>query len=490
MRSTLVLFGIVASALMGGGCTSQNGVNSQGGSGGHAGATGGATTSTGGALGSGGSSATGGGAGHGGDMNTGGSKATGGAAGTGGATSAGGTMAGTMAIDASIAMDGNIAMGGAISTGGGLAAADASTTGGRATGGATSTGGAVSIDGGKVTGGATGSGGTSGTCGTAAATLKAAADCTGRLIGVALSSQHLSESGYATAAKEFNFTTPENEMKWDQIEPSKGQFSWSAADQIVSFASSNGIKVKGHTLVWYNQLPQWVSNLSNADDVRSAMVAHIKGVMQHYKGKVAIWDVVNEAVSIDGTTYRDCPFYKYLTETYIDDAFKAAREAEPDTSVKLYYNDYNDEGLNAKSDFVYNLLKGLVSRGVPIDGVGMQMHYGKPNDTFTIADLKTNIKRIVDLGLEVVYSEMDVHRCSGMTDTEQTTLYHDLIAACVAEPQCKAVTFWGITDKYSWLNSYSPLGCSGSQKPLGDLWDDNYKKKPAYTGVLNALLGL
>ena len=485
MRGTLVYVAIVASSLMGGGCSSQNGTNPQGGSGGHPGATGGATSSTsttsaGGAAGSGGSSAKGGSAGSGGVANTGGSKPAGGDTGTGGVSSAGGSKG----MDASITTDSGSATGGAMSTDAALA-----TGGSKATGGTTSAGGSVAMDGGTATGGTTGSGGTSGkTCGTTAATLKAAADCTGRLIGVALSSQHLSESGYATAAKEFNFTTPENEMKWDQIEPSKGQFSWSAADQIVNFASSNGMKVKGHTLVWYNQLPQWVSNLTNATDVRAAMVAHIQGVMQHYKGKIAIWDVVNEAVSIEGTSYRDCPFYKYLTETYIDDAFKAARAVDPD--VKLYYNDYNDEGLNAKSDFVYKLLQRLVSAGVPIDGVGMQMHYGKPNDAFTMADLKANIQRIVDLGLEVVFSEMDVHRCSGMSESDQTTLYHDLVATCVAEPLCKAVTFWGISDKYSWLNSYSPLGCSGSQKPLGDLWDDNFKKKPAYTGVLNALLGL
>jgi endo-1,4-beta-xylanase len=210
--------------------------------------------------------------------------------------------------------------------------------------------------------------------------------------------------------------------------------------------------------------------------------------MQHYKGKIAVWDVVNEAVSIEGTSYRDCPFYKYLGKTYIDEAFKIAREVDP--TVKLYYNDYDDEGMNPKSDFVYELLKGLKERGVPIDGVGMQMHYGKPNAAFTIAELKTNLKRLTDLGLEVVFSEMDVHRCTGMTETEQVTMYHDLVAACVNEPLCKAVTFWGITDKYSWLNSYSPLGCSGSTKALGDLWDDNFKKKPAYTGVLNAYLGL
>lgn len=231
-----------------------------------------------------------------------------------------------------------------------------------------------------------------------------------------------------------------------------------------------------------------MSSLKTAADVRAVMLAHIESVMQHYKGKVARWDVVNEAVSIEGTSYRDCPFYKYLGETYIDEAFKAAKEADPD--AKLYYNDYNAEGFTAKSDYVYKLVQGLKSRGVPIDGLGMQMHYGKPNDSFSVADFSVNLQRIVDLGLDVVLSEMDVHVCSGMATTEQAKLYHDLIAACMAQPRCTAVTFWGITDKCSWLNSYAPLGCSGSQKPLGDLWDDGFKKKPAYSGVLNALLGL
>jgi endo-1,4-beta-xylanase len=473
--------GTVAS---GGTTTTATGGTASGGAGG--------STTTSGSTASGGATSTGGTQATGGVSGTGGTTATGGSSSTGGTQAAGGTMGkggatSTTSSGGGAATGGTPASGGATGTGGTAATGGSKATGGAtATGGTTAAGGATATGGGS-TGGATGAGGTK-ACGTTAASLRAAADCTGRLIGAALSSQHISESAYATAAKEFNYVTCENEMKWDQIEPSRNGFSWSAADQIVNFATTNNMKIKGHTLVWYNQLPSWVSSLSTAADVRSAMVSHINGVMGHYKGKVTTWDVVNEAVSIEGTSYRDCPFYKYLGEGYIDEAFQAARAA--DATAKLYYNDYNAEGLTPKADFVYNLVKGLVDRGVPIDGVGMQMHYGKPNDTFTIADLKANTKRYVDLGLDVLFSEMDVHRCSGMTETEQVTLYHDLIAACVAEPHCVAVTFWGITDKYSWLNSYSPLGCTGTTKPLGDLWDDNFKKKPAYTGVLNALLGL
>jgi endo-1,4-beta-xylanase len=452
-------------------------------SGGAGGRTATSSTAASGGTTSGGTQTTGGVSGTGGSMPTGGSNATGGASITGGTQATGGTTG----------------RGGATSTGGGTATGGVSGTGGAgptggsdATGGVTARGGATALGGatatgGKATGGATGTGGTK-TCGTTAASLREAAACTDRLIGAALSSQHLGESAYSAAAKEFNYVTCENEMKWDQIEPSRNGFSWNAADQIVNFATSNGMKVKGHTLVWYNQLPSWVSSLNTAAAVRDAMVSHINGVMGHYKGKVTTWDVVNEAVSIEGTSYRDCPFYRYLGEGYIDEAFQAARAA--DATAKLYYNDYNAEGMTPKADFVYKLVKGLVDRGVPIDGVGMQMHYGKPNDKFTIEELKANIQRYVDLGLDVLFSEMDVHRCEGMTEDQQVTLHHDLIAACVAEPRCIAVTFWGLTDKYSWLNSYSPLGCTGTTKPLGNLWDDNFKKKPAYTGVLNALLGL
>lgn len=467
-ETTTASGGVTAS----GGATASGGIVSSGGSGtrtdvgttGGAGASGG-TTAAGGSVGTGGGTATGGTRASGGVTSQGGASASGGVTGTGGASVATGGTAGARPT------------GGAIGSGG------ATPTGGIASSGGTPT---TSTSG--ATGGVKGTGGTTSTCGTTAATLKAAAACTGRLIGVALSTQHLSESAYTTAAKEFNYVTPENEMKWSQIEPTRNQFSWSGGDQIVSFATSNGMKVKGHALVWHNQLPAWASALSGATDVRAAMLAHIKAVVGHYRGKVQAWDVVNEAVSLDGTGYRDSPFYKYLGITFIDEAFAAAREADPD--VKLYYNDYNCEGLSTKANKVFALVKDLKSRGVPLDGVGLQMHYGEPNAAVPVADFVANMQRIADLGLDVLISEMDVHVCAGLTPTQQQALYHDLIAACVAQPRCVAASLWGITDKYSWLNDEPDLGCSGTQKPLGLLWDDNFKKKPAYTGVLNALLGL
>ncbi|HEX2658223.1 MAG TPA: endo-1,4-beta-xylanase, partial [Polyangia bacterium] len=364
--------------------------------------------------------------------------------------------------------------GGAAGGAGGANAAGASGKGGASAGGASGGGGA-------------GGGPTKPFC-AVPPTLKEAGACTGRPIGTALAASHLSESAYATAAKEFNLATPENEMKWDATEPTKGNFTFGAADQIVSFAKTNGMKVKGHTLVWHMQLPSWVQNLSNAADVRSAMVNHITGVMNHFKsgGVVTAWDVVNEAWENDGSKLRDSPFSRQLGAGFIDEAFAAAHAADP--NAKLYYNDFRADGMNAKSESIYMMLKGMVERKVPINGLGLQMHEGTPNPYPKVSEIAQNMQRIADLGLEILVSEMDAHVCDGMTSQQQTAWYHDVVAACVAQPKCTAITFWGTTDKYSWLSSFTETNCNGKD-PSGCLWDNNYTKKPAYTGVMNALTG-
>jgi endo-1,4-beta-xylanase len=509
--------GMVALLLFGTGCGNDDkspagaagGAQSGGGSSLAAGApAAGGTASTTIAPGAGGTTATTSASATGGNLATGGSTSSGGATSSAGRTSggaspgAGGTLGnggspGGGDAGSSIATAGR-ATGGVFSTGGNKPVGGTTAFGGGAgIGGTTGRGGSsiaggagrTSLNGGtNATGGAVSSAGTTAaTCGTQP-TLRLAADCSQRLIGVALSTQHLSESAYTTAAKEFNYVTPENEMKWSSLEATRGNFTFAGGDQIVSFASSNGMKVKGHALVWHNQLPSWVSSLGSADEVRAAMLAHIKRVVQQYKGKVQAWDVVNEAVSLDGTGMRDSVFYRYLGETFIDEAFKAARDADPD--AKLYYNDYNCEGLSLKANTVFELVQRMKSRNVAFDGVGMQMHYGEPNEAVPTADFVANMQRYADLGLDVLLSEMDVHVCAGLTPTQQATIYHDLIAACVAQPRCIAATFWGISDKYSWLNDEPDLGCSSGQKPLGLLWDDSFKKKSAYTGVMNALVGL
>jgi endo-1,4-beta-xylanase len=321
---------------------------------------------------------------------------------------------------------------------------------------------------------------------TDATSLAAAASCRGRLIGAALSTAHLADEPYATAAREFDFVTPESEMKWEYTEPARGEFSFELGDRIVSFAEQNGMKVKGHTLVWHNQLPSWVSALTDPDDLRAAMTNHITQEVAHYRGQVLAWDVVNEAWDpSDPTVLRDSVFSELLGPSYIDEAFTAARAADP--GAKLYYNDYGADGGGAKADSIYAMVADMKQRGVPIDGVGLQMHVSVAS-SLSGEDVAANIERFAALGIDVVVSEMDLSLCSGGTLDEQAAKFHDVVAACLGEPNCPAVTFWGITDKYSWLN-YFDQACTDEDTPRPLLWDDDYQKKPAYTGVLNALNG-
>ncbi|MFG2357421.1 endo-1,4-beta-xylanase [Streptomyces sp. NPDC048521] len=312
---------------------------------------------------------------------------------------------------------------------------------------------------------------TSGTAEAAGSTLGAAAAETGRYFGTAVAANHLGEAQYAsTLDAEFTSVTPENEMKWDAVEPSRGSFNFSSADQIVSHAQSRGMKVRGHTLVWHSQLPGWVSGLS-ATDLRTAMNNHINQVMAHYKGKIHSWDVVNEAFQ-DGSSgaRRSSPFQDKLGNGFIEEAFRTARAADP--AAKLCYNDYNTDGVNAKSNAVYTMVKDFKARGVPIDCVGFQSHFNSASPV--PADYQSNLQRFADLGVDVQITELDIEG----SGTSQATSYSNVVKACLAVTRCTGITVWGITDKYSWRSSGTPL-----------LFDSNYNKKPAYTTVLTTLGG-
>ncbi|MFF3328025.1 endo-1,4-beta-xylanase [Streptomyces sp. NPDC002888] len=305
----------------------------------------------------------------------------------------------------------------------------------------------------------------------AASTLGSAAAGKGRYFGAAVAANHLGESPYATTLDtEFSSVTPENEMKWDATERTRGSFSFGSADQIVSHAQSKGMKVRGHTLVWHSQLPSWVGGLGTAD-LRTAMNNHITQVMQHYKGKIHSWDVVNEAFQ-DGSSgaRRSSPFQDKLGNGFIEEAFRTARAADP--AAKLCYNDYNTDGVNAKSNAVYNLVKDFKARGVPIDCVGFQSHLNSASPL--PGDYRANLQRFADLGVDVQITELDI----AGSGTAQANSYSSVVQSCLAVSRCTGITVWGVTDKYSWRASSTPL-----------LFDGNYAKKSAYTAVLNALGG-
>ncbi|GHE64434.1 non-reducing end alpha-L-arabinofuranosidase family hydrolase [Streptomyces capitiformicae] len=299
-------------------------------------------------------------------------------------------------------------------------------------------------------------------------TLAAAAD-SGRYFGTAVASGKLGDSTYSTLLdREFNMITPENEMKWDTIEPSRGKFNFAPADSIVSHASAHGQRLRGHTLVWHSQLPGWVSSIKDAGTLRSVMNNHITQQMAHYKGKIHSWDVVNEAFADGpGGQLRSSVFRNVLGNGFIEEAFRTARKADP--AAKLCYNDYNIENWSdAKTQGVYKMVKDFKSRGVPIDCVGLQSHFGAGGPP---AGFQTTLSKFAELGVDVQITELDITQASA-------TAYTNAVKACLNVARCTGITVWGIRDSDSWRTGENPL-----------LFDSGGKKKPAYSAVLTALGG-
>ncbi|WP_441247589.1 non-reducing end alpha-L-arabinofuranosidase family hydrolase [Kitasatospora sp. McL0602] len=300
-------------------------------------------------------------------------------------------------------------------------------------------------------------------------TVGDAAAGSGRYFGAAVAAGRLGDSTYSSILdREFKMVTPENEMKWDTTEPSRGSFNFGPADQIVNHASAHGQKMRGHTLVWHSQLPSWVSSIGDANTLRGVMDNHITTQMSHYKGKIYAWDVVNEAFADGGSgQHRSSVFQNVLGNGFIEEAFRTARNT--DSSAKLCYNDYNIENWSdAKTQGVYNMVKDFKSRGVPIDCVGFQSHFGAGGPP---ASFRTTLSNFAALGVDVQITELDIAQAS-------PTNYANTVNACLAVARCTGITVWGIRDSDSWRTGDSPL-----------LFDSNGNKKPAYNAVLTALGG-
>ena len=309
----------------------------------------------------------------------------------------------------------------------------------------------------------------------------------GFLFGAAVNPSLIGTAGYArTLGQQMNVVVAENAMKFAATEPGPYQYNFCQGDQVVRFAESNGMKVRGHTLVWQQALPAWLTTGKYSPaDASNILQDHIRTVMGHFKGKVIAWDVVNEAIAY-GAPYGAQPSY-WLTQmgsSYVEQAFRWAHDADP--SVKLFYNDTGGEGLGAKSDAVYNLVAALVNRGVPIDGVGLQMHVsltGAPSP----ADISANIQRFARLGLEVHITEMDVRlpvTAAGTSTADliaQANVYSGIAGACLANANCTGLLTWGVSDGNSWVpGAYPGFGAAL-------LFDSQFQAKPAASALVSAL---
>ncbi|MFF8991654.1 endo-1,4-beta-xylanase [Streptomyces sp. NPDC014983] len=330
--------------------------------------------------------------------------------------------------------------------------------------------------------------------------LRALGSKQGLRIGTAVDAARLGgDKGYTDiVATQFSTVTAENAMKWESVEPSRGVYDWKAADRLVGFARQHGQAVRGHTLMWHNQLPSWlttgVANGSIGDaQLRDILHRHVTDEVTHFKGKVWQWDVVNEVFAnswetpqADGLNADDF-WVKHLGSGIVGDVFRWAHKADP--KALLMYNDYNitgEDGTNVKFQAVYDFVKKLRAQGVPIDGIGEQGHldtqYG-----FDAQRYQADLQAFGDLGLKVAVTEADVRTfvdnrtdqvpTDSLAQYAQPYEFSELLKGCELVKQCISFTAWGVYDGDSWIPD--TFGGEG----YGLLYDVNLKPKAAYSAL-------
>ncbi|KAH8834578.1 endo-1,4-beta-xylanase precursor [Flagelloscypha sp. PMI_526] len=317
---------------------------------------------------------------------------------------------------------------------------------------------------------------------TATASLQALAKAKGKHFGSATDNPEFTDTPYTSLlfSSMFGAITPGNSMKWGPTNPSNGTYTYTNGDDVLNRAVAAGQIVRGHNLVWYNQLPSYVSALTDNATLQAVMTAHITNEVTHYKGKLYAWDVVNEPFS-DSGGMRSWLYQTYVGTGYIAAAFKAARAA--DATTPLWLNEYNLEYAGSKYTTALSTVTDLVNQGVPINGVGFQGHLivGSVPSQATIVGA---LNAFTALGLDVAFTELDIRMTLPATAAllaQQKADYKTIVNACLAVTRCLGITVWDYTDKYSWI----PGVFSGQGAALP--WDENLLPKPAYDGIVEAL---
>jgi endo-1,4-beta-xylanase len=330
-------------------------------------------------------------------------------------------------------------------------------------------------------------------------------------VGAALSPRQFNETDTAAVAiikAQFNTTTPENVLKWEPVHPSPGVYNFGPSDAYVAFGERNKMFIIGHTLAWHSQTPRWVFEDSAGKPLtRDALLArlhdHIQNVAGRYKGRINGWDVVNEALNEDGTM-RQSPWQRIIGDDWVIKAFQFAHEVDP--NAELYYNDYN-LATPAKRDGAIALVKRIKDAGIPVAAIGSQDHHKLDGPSAALVDSMFMAFRAAGVHANVTELDVDVLPratqnntadvalraqaearlnpfAGGLPDSVQQQLakrYEELFAVYLAHRDIiDRVTFWGVTDRDSWLNGWPVPG--RTNYPL--LLDRNGKPKPAYEAVV------
>ena len=319
------------------------------------------------------------------------------------------------------------------------------------------------------------------------------------LMGAAVTPQSLHGADSALIVQQFNSLTAENAMKMGPIHPRENEYNWKDADSIVAFAKKHKLKMRGHTLVWHNQSPAWIYKNAQGDTVTKEVLLerlknHITEVVNRYKGSIYAWDVVNEVIDDnDSIFYRKTGFYQIAGEEFISKAFEYAHAADP--KAILFYNDYSTEN-PGKRQKIFEMIKKMKAKGVPIHGVGLQGHWSISHPPRE--EIEKSIEMFSSLGLQVQVTELDVSVYRGRQGGQLGQAQRDTASTFTPEmeqlqrekykmafevfrkyrKQVTAVTFWNVTDRHSWLDRRG-------RKNYPLLFDQTHQPKKAYWDVVN-----
>ncbi|MEM7371788.1 MAG: endo-1,4-beta-xylanase [Bacteroidota bacterium] len=287
---------------------------------------------------------------------------------------------------------------------------------------------------------------------------------------------------------QFNSVTAENIMKPEFLHPGENTYNWFEADQLVDYCTSNSKRLHGHTLIWHQQLPQWMLHFEGSSrDWENMMKDHIFQIVSHFKGKVSSWDVVNEAFNDDGTL-RNSIWKKNIGKSYIEKAFQFAQEADP--NAKLFYNDYSLEINPVKRNAVLSFFNNLKAQGISIDGIGLQMHIfnGFPENievSKAIDDIWKNdyLVHISELDISINPLSQDMQKAPHNELMRQAEKYLYVFKSYdrIPDKYKFGITIWGVGDDDSWIRYYY----NRDDYPL--LFDDNYLPKPAFCKLISEL---
>jgi len=318
-------------------------------------------------------------------------------------------------------------------------------------------------------------------------TLRALADQAGLMVGTAVKPHRFGdwERYTRTIPRHANIIVAENAMKARFVHPEPNKFDFWGGDRLIALANKHQQAVRGHTLIWHNVLPPWMKELpADRRRIEAVLRRHVTRLTERWAGKIYAWDAVNEAFTKDGQ-WRSSVWYRGMGGRYMAAAFRTARDADP--KAKLFYNDYGIEPVNPKSNVAYEWIRRALDAGVPVDGIGFQMHL-RTDDPPSLRSLKNNIDRFAGLGLEIHITEMDVRiplgkdgKASSQQLERQANIYYQVLKTCLDNPAVRAVLFWGLSDRHSWIPEF--FEGYGAALPLDDQW----RPKPAFRAIQRAL---